>query len=75
MYWISWYVGKCLHCEAENWFCNGDETDCTVSDVAGVICWKCKGKLPTTEEGMGDLYDEEVDDMGGLWVKGKKNPE
>jgi len=38
----SWYKVWCPYCDADNWYCNGNENDITGCDVEAVKCHKCK---------------------------------
>ena len=72
MNWESWYKGVCPECGQVNWFCNGDEQDVTVADVAGIICHTCKAKIPIGEE-YNDALTAEDEDYG-RWKKGLEKP-
>jgi len=38
----SWYRVWCPWCEADNWYCNGNESDLSGLDVEAIKCRICK---------------------------------
>lgn len=57
-YVSTWFQAWCPKCKSSNFVDNGDTSDLTQFDVAGVRCWKCKHcwLLATNEP------DEDIDE-------------
>lgn len=63
----TWYQTWCPHCSAENWFNDGDASDCTACSLAGdpLKCRKCgKGFWLGEDEDREELDLNDPDNLG-----------
>lgn len=65
----QWFHGWCPTCKTENWICNGDPNDVTVSDIDGIKCWNCAREFLLSED---DLYSHDDEEFAHNYAKGRR---